>query len=259
MSSQVRFPFAVGKYAFDWEDAHLNAPKYDSPIPCTHGTNCFYHGKMGSNGTWNEDYCRRVHPGEEGSGRKIFHARYRGEQDKARLLPFPGEQRASFYDRTFRKMTWPQYCEYRGWPVPKRPSATIEDENLTINIGPDDEEELADVPVIQGVITRQSLGEAIYIALDAMFVDPAVRQVMYATGWTTPNITTAKVVGMMMDASPTLNELAKFLTSKSYFYETVMDCCEVLQEDHNDKQIRNPLSFENCNIKPGMLWGDSMI
>jgi len=86
-------------------DGHpeLNEPELNCPRVCVHGIHCTYTGP-GKTG------CNFVHPGEEGTGRRLFPARMdekTGQEQAAcvRLIGSPG-----FYERRRLKMSWPQWC-----------------------------------------------------------------------------------------------------------------------------------------------------
>jgi len=86
-------------------DGHpeLNDPALNCPRTCVHGISCTYTGP-GATG------CNFVHPGEEGTGRRLFPARMdekTGQEQAAcvRLVGSPG-----FYERRRLKMSWPQWC-----------------------------------------------------------------------------------------------------------------------------------------------------
>jgi hypothetical protein len=86
-------------------DGHpeLNEPELNCPRVCVHGIHCTYTGP-GKTG------CNFVHPGEEGTGRRLFPARVdekTGQEQAAcvRLVGSPG-----FYERRRLKMSWPQWC-----------------------------------------------------------------------------------------------------------------------------------------------------
>jgi hypothetical protein len=86
-------------------DGHpeLNEPELNCPRLCAHGIACTYTGP-GKTG------CNFVHPGEEGTGRRLFPARMdekTGQEQPAcvRLVGSPG-----FYERRRLKMSWPQWC-----------------------------------------------------------------------------------------------------------------------------------------------------
>jgi len=91
-------------FAFNFSDTQFSAPELNAPRPCAHASNCYYNGPNG---------CAFVHPGEEGTGMKIFHARVVKDQagkemwQKATVRLVGG---ASFYERRRLKMSWPQWC-----------------------------------------------------------------------------------------------------------------------------------------------------
>ena len=91
-------------FAFNLADPQFSAPELNAPRPCAHASNCYYNGPNG---------CAFVHPGEEGTGMKIFHARtvtdHAGKEmwQKATVRLIGG---AGFYERRRLKMSWPQWC-----------------------------------------------------------------------------------------------------------------------------------------------------
>lgn len=90
-------------FAFDLNDSAFSAPQLNAPRPCKHASNCYYNGAGG---------CAFVHPGEEGTGFKIFPARItvtNGKEtwQKATVRLIGG---AKFYERRRLKMSWPQWC-----------------------------------------------------------------------------------------------------------------------------------------------------
>jgi hypothetical protein len=91
-------------FAFDLSDPKFSAPALNAPRPCAHASNCYYNGPNG---------CAFVHPGEEGTGMKIFDARtvmdHTGKEtwQKATVRLIGG---AGFYERRRLKMSWPQWC-----------------------------------------------------------------------------------------------------------------------------------------------------
>ncbi len=103
--------------AWNWE-AHpeFNDPALKSPRPCTHGANCLYDG-----------CCGFVHPGEEGTERKLFPARTRVNQDGnqewepavVRLVGYRRGQ-AGFYERRRLRLSWADWCKREGLPMPVR-------------------------------------------------------------------------------------------------------------------------------------------
>jgi molecular chaperone GrpE (heat shock protein) len=111
-----------------WSDSPFNWPatpeldvkSLNSPQPCSHGIHCTYKS---------DKCCAFVHPGEEGTGRRLFPARTvknaTGEDvwqaATVRLIGSP-----SFYERRRLKMSWPEWCAKKGIVVPPRaPKAEV--------------------------------------------------------------------------------------------------------------------------------------
>jgi hypothetical protein len=103
--------------AWNWDaQPELNDPSLKSPRPCTHGANCLYDG-----------CCGFVHPGEEGTGRKLFAARTRVNEDGnqewepavVRLIGYRRGQ-AGFYERRRLRLSWSAWCKREGLPTPVR-------------------------------------------------------------------------------------------------------------------------------------------
>jgi hypothetical protein len=95
----------------------LNDPSLNSPQPCKWAEHCVYNGKGG---------CGYVHPGEQGTGRKLFEARLtkkgdaeRWEKPAVRLIGRP-----QFYERRRLRLSWPQWCERQNLPAPVPLSAS---------------------------------------------------------------------------------------------------------------------------------------
>jgi len=84
----------------------LNHLALKSPIPCNWGSSCYYNG-----------CCCFVHPGEEGTGRKLFPGRVSFNQQygvmcwEAPVVRLIGN--ASFYERRRKGMSWPQWLVYK--------------------------------------------------------------------------------------------------------------------------------------------------
>ena len=89
--------------AFGWvAQPELDVPALNSPRPCSHGARCNYNG-----------CCAFVHPGEQGTGRRMFAARNANEKDVVRLIGRP-----DFYERRRLRLSWPQWCAKKGLPLP---------------------------------------------------------------------------------------------------------------------------------------------
>jgi hypothetical protein len=254
MAQTIRFPFAVGKYNFDWEEnQRFNDPRYNSPIPCSHGSNCFYHGKMGPNGKWINDFCRRVHPGEEGVGRKLFRARNKFETDVVRLY---GDMvngvlvKQTFYERIRLGKTWPQWCEMTGRPVPTRPQQKQEKEEEQFIVSFTEQDQKEEEENIRTTLTnpnadirptitpeqvagwKQYVGSHIYHIVDTTLCTREARAEMMKAGWYAPTITAGKIMGMIIEAC-SLQEIIALYNNHGQLNDAIMDCCEVLQEAYN--------------------------
>jgi len=240
---------------------------------------------MGPNGNWINDFCRRVHPGEEGIGRKIFRARNKFERDQVRLFSDKNTDgvliRQTFYERTRLKMTWPQWCEHMGWPVPgPKPVVAINtvsqeelarriandpfpdrEEDLTITFDDDEDDvvstppPMTEQPIMSEAMWKQNIGTHLFHIIDGLINETSSRKEMRNAGWTASSITTAKITGMIVEAS-SVQELVSLYTSPAELYETIMDCCEVLQEAQNNIDRQNPLSIINCHLSRATVWGD---
>ena len=85
----------------------LNHPALKSPIPCKWGSSCYYNG-----------CCCFVHPGEEGTGRKLFPSRVSFNQQYGLMLWEAPVVRlignASFYERRRKGMSWSQWVDYKN-------------------------------------------------------------------------------------------------------------------------------------------------
>jgi hypothetical protein len=74
------------------------------PQPCKWADHCVYNGPGG---------CGFVHPGEQGTGRKLFQGRAADEKPSIRLIGRP-----TFYERRRLRLSWPQWCARAGLPAP---------------------------------------------------------------------------------------------------------------------------------------------
>ena len=120
---QVRMSY--NRYAFSWETTPLAWParlgawnprseNYRTPVPCKHGMNCLFTG-----------VCSFVHPGEEGTGLKLFPGRSYLSEDGTECWE-PAVVRliggARYYERRRLRLSWSAWCERVGLPLPQRPS-----------------------------------------------------------------------------------------------------------------------------------------
>lgn len=104
-----------------YENAAWDAPELKSPQPCIHGAGCVFTVKD-ADGKITPGCCRYVHPGEEGTGRRLFPERRlpdgRVQPACVRLTGAANQ----FYERRGRKIPWQQWCADKGIPfTPNKP------------------------------------------------------------------------------------------------------------------------------------------
>jgi hypothetical protein len=104
-----------------YENAEWDAPELNSPQPCIHGAGCVFTVKD-SDGKILPGCCRYVHPGEEGTGRRLFPERVLEDgrvQPACVRLTGAAQQ---FYERRGRKIPWQEWCKQQGIPfTPNKP------------------------------------------------------------------------------------------------------------------------------------------
>ena len=233
------FSFAKGLYAFDWDaEPHLNAPALDSPIPCRAGYNCTYNG-----------VCSFVHPGEEGIGRRIFHARNSTEKDVVRLFGVP-EKKASFYERRRLRLSWPQWCEKNGWaaPVPSatscysRPPASGR-RRERIQLNPSMAQSISSITEVAKLMTvpimpinfddpqsiKNYIGEFLYKAVEVRICEPGSQEIMKNMGW---SATPGKITGVLLE-SLEIPDLQMLMTNDSLLNEYIIDILIALKPNNN--------------------------
>jgi hypothetical protein len=96
-----------------YKSAEMDAPELNSPQPCKRGIHCNYMVKNDVD-EWEPGCCRGVHPGEEGTGRRIFPARSLDGKEQPACVRLTG--RASYYERRRLRLSWSQWCEREGIP-----------------------------------------------------------------------------------------------------------------------------------------------
>lgn len=97
--------------------AAFDAPELRSPQPCAHGSGCNYTTLV--DGVPVPGCCMFVHPGEEGTGRRLFPARTiradNGEEIRqAACVRLTGG--AGFYERRRLGVSWGVWCKMKGIP-----------------------------------------------------------------------------------------------------------------------------------------------
>jgi hypothetical protein len=104
-----------------YENAAWDAPELNSPQPCIHGAGCVFTVKD-AEGKILPGCCRYVHPGEEGTGRRLFPERQLPDgrvQPACVRLTGAAQQ---FYERRGRKIPWQEWCKQQGIPfTPNKP------------------------------------------------------------------------------------------------------------------------------------------
>jgi hypothetical protein len=102
------------------ENPAFDAPELNSPQPCIHGAGCVFTVKD-AGGKTIPGCCRYVHPGEEGTGRRLFPARQQKEGGaEASFRQMPACVRltgnAGFYERRRLRLPWQAWCELKSIP-----------------------------------------------------------------------------------------------------------------------------------------------
>ncbi len=109
MTSQIKW----------YENAAFDAPELNSPQPCVHGAGCVYTVKD-ADGNTVPGCCRYVHPGEEGTGRRLFPERTVRDtlRDGVGKIVQPAcvrlTGRAGFYERRRLRLSWQEWCAKQG-------------------------------------------------------------------------------------------------------------------------------------------------
>jgi hypothetical protein len=102
-----------------YKSAEMDAPELNSPQPCKRGIHCNYMVKNDVD-EWEPGCCRGVHPGEEGTGRRIFPARITEDgREQPACVRLTG--RAGYYERRRLRLSWSQWCEREGIPFTPAP------------------------------------------------------------------------------------------------------------------------------------------
>jgi hypothetical protein len=132
MSSAIRW----------FENPAFDVPELKSPQPCIHGAGCVFTMKN-AKGKPIPACCRFVHPGEEGTGRRLFPERtirdtFRHGEGKivqpacVRLVG-----KAGFYERQMLRMPWQEWCARQGIPfMPNKPGVFREPVKRIQIVGP---------------------------------------------------------------------------------------------------------------------------
>lgn len=247
MSSPSSFEIARQNPAWKgfWNTAlELDDPKHRCPQPCKHAERCVYDGPGG---------CGFVHPGEQGSGRKLLPGRYmekagetkRWENATVRLSD------SSFYERRRLRISWPQWCERQGLPAPvplskmpkpqawktppkkevKQPAAPVKAPIL--EQAPYSQDMLAWVASMQQhymaqIISqrRNAIGEQLfYLIKDQLEKTVADRKEI---GLDHPKITPGLITGMLLEND--LGEAERLIKDAEGLGERMIEACEAIIE-----------------------------
>ena len=110
-----------------YKKAAFDAPELNSPQPCAHGAGCEYKATDRETGQQVEGCCAFVHPGEEGTGRRLFEERVTENEDGTKTVQPACVRltgRAGFYERRRLRLSWRAWCEREG--IPYQPNSAEE-------------------------------------------------------------------------------------------------------------------------------------
>jgi len=106
----------MSKNIIRWfESPALDKPYLKSPQPCKRGVHCDYKLKDEASGELVRACCSGVHPGEEGTGRRLFPARTLDDGRKQPACVRLTGASQGFYERRRLRMSWAEWCEKNGW------------------------------------------------------------------------------------------------------------------------------------------------
>ncbi len=241
--------------AWSW-DAHpeFNDPALKSPVPCNHHYNCTYEG-----------CCAFVHPGEEGTDRKLFPARVTKGDDGiehwqpavVRLIGYARGD-AGFYERRRLRLSWAQWCERKGWPAPSAPAPSHRRREV-IDIHTSAETAPAPAPVSSPVSTpvqtvsfpvvpspqlvqwfqtamhnltvqqltaaRNALGTDLMGKISVMLTE--AKDELESAGWFGPRVTPYFLAGTLLERY-TYDQLYALAQNTDELHQRVLDLCEEL-------------------------------
>ena len=121
-------PVITSSNVIRWfESAELDAPHLRSPQPCKRGIHCDYKLKHEVSGELMRACCSGVHPGEEGTGRRIFPARILDDgREQPACVRLTGAAHG-FYERRRLRLSWAEWCEQHEIPfTPALPGQPFE-------------------------------------------------------------------------------------------------------------------------------------
>lgn len=193
--------------SWNWDSQpEFNCPSLGSPIPCRWGSGCVY-----------TQCCSFVHPGEEGTGRKLFEARNDSEKPTVRLIGSP-----RFYERRRLRMSWPQWCQAQGMPAPV-PQSQRKGRTPCLDLTATAER------LIEGQkrLMYQNTGDFLYYGVSNILAE--CKDDLKAYGFWHPSITAGKVTGVLMEGyANDLGELHAALYDCEKITQMVADACECI-------------------------------
>lgn len=119
---------AMSNNVIRWfESAALDDPKLRSPQPCKRGIHCDYKLTDEISGELVRACCSGVHPGEEGTGRRLFPARILDDgREQPACVRLTGAAQG-FYERRRLRLSWAEWCERHEIPfTPALPGQPFE-------------------------------------------------------------------------------------------------------------------------------------
>ena len=208
-------------FAFDFADPQFSAPQLNAPRPCAHASNCYYNGPNG---------CAFVHPGEEGTGMKLFPARisknYQTGQEIWQKATVRLIGSASFYERRRLKMSWPAWCalpKNAHLPMPVKPTQTpVQTPSAETQNMAKDYSQLIERAQMNAT---QQLGNALYPIIGSFLAKN--EKDMKAGGVWHPKMTAGKITGMLLEALP-YNQLYPMLSDMAALTDKLAECCDLI-------------------------------
>lgn len=233
-------------FAFNFSDPQFSAPELNAPRPCAHAANCYYNGPNG---------CAFVHPGEEGTGMKIFNARVVKDHQTGKEMWQKATVRmiggASFYERRRLKMSWPEWCALpknahllkptKASPVETLPANTQIQQNKTVAPfveqpaqSNDGMNMLYKMMAQAEAQTRQNIGNALYPMISAFLAEEENN--MKAGGVWHPSMTAGKITGMLLEGL-SCNDLYPMMTDMAKLTDKLAECCDILKA-HGERKAQ---------------------
>jgi len=213
----------------------LNEPSLSCPQPCKWAASCVYNGPGG---------CGFVHPGEQGTSRKLFAGRYvkKGETQRYEAATVRLIGNATFYERRRLRLSWPQWCERQGMPAPvplskmasvskaeacKAPAYTPEQMAASMAwIAAKEQEHMAHVMAAERQVRRNAVGESLFYLIKGQLEKSAADR--KDAGLDHPKITPGLITGMLLEND--LDEAETLVKDADALGERMIEACEAIIE-----------------------------